>query len=241
MTPGLTYDATRVIPYQRTSGPIIATPYGAFSELSGGATFGPLLFGLSTNSEITVAWVQRPNGTSGYSGVVSIPVSQSSTTFGIYSSDGPNAYAICAGLSSSAAGATFSSGSGGFYGGNVNGVIDDFVYSTPALSATYSSHLMFRNGVKYSSPTSVPFGAFSTSNVLVGTFPSGDLWEGMIGAVVIWNRLISDDEVGQYRENRWQIYAPANSPVFYSLPSGAVTTSYPLSRAFRAQQHLLIR
>lgn len=44
---------------------------------------------------------------------------------------------------------------------------------------------------------------------------------------MVWDRGLSAQEIAQVRANSWRLIAPANSPVFYSLPGGGST--YPVS------------
>lgn len=112
---------------------------------------------------------------------------------------------------------------------------------TIALQRKGGTGQFYQNGIAIGSTGDLSNSVSLTTLDLMFWRSTGARWYGDVRFMGVYNRALEKEELLELTRNPWQVFAPANSPVFYSLPSGAVAASYLAARASRAQQHLLIR
>lgn len=176
---------------------------------------------IDNTSPATIAWSQEPRSTSGYSTVLDIKVSGASYSFAIYQSATDSSYYFAVGMRASTA-ILFSS-----VGAVTNNVVDRYVLQCAGglTSQTASQYVLWRNGVKLTTAATTAFGISATSGFRVGALlgSAGDPFEGLLGDVSIWRRVLTDTEAVAWSGNPWQLLAPVTRRIWVPQ-SGAAPT-----------------
>lgn len=161
----------------------------------------PALDGISGTTPITIAWTQQVTSVvNGFPNVIGWRPTGATSRFLIIC--GPSAgYYFCAGPQN---GASNTAAWNGAIGASAVGRHNNFVLQIKAGtdSADRTTFELFSDGVKITRdalPTS--FGVNTTSEFLIGTRSGGDGFQGHIGNLHIWRRVLTDSEARDWTQN----------------------------------------
>lgn len=168
----------------------------------------------------TIAWVQQPISPAGYGTVLDIrPPVNAANSFLIYQSASDTSYQFVVGPRDGGGNgkqAQFAMGT------QTSGQLDVYVLVAPAGLATASAaYVLYRNGVRQAAAAaSPPFGAASPTGMRFGTVlgATSDPFEGLLGGLTIWQRILSDAEGCLMSARPSAIYAPLRRPWLTPAP-----------------------
>lgn len=172
----------------------------------------------------TIAWVQEPRSTTGFSTILNIrPALNAGNAFLIYEAASNSAYSLAVGnRSGGSVVANFDS----TVGAVTNGRLDFYVVTVSGgmndVSGTLGNFVLWRNGVKLAPGGLTQFGANTTASFRIGALETaGDPFEGLIGGVTIWQRVLNDAEAFLMSTRPSAIYAPLLGRVAMGFASAA--------------------
>lgn len=165
---------------------------------------------IGATTPFTIAWTQEPRSTTGFSTIININLGTPAThnSFLIYqtvTADSP---------------ARFTAGprvAGGAHSWSasvdvlVNNRLDKFVLicAGGSQSITGSDYTLYRNGILMSRGGSVNFAANTAACFRIGALDNaGDPWEGIIGNVHIWSRVLTETEAISWSDNEFTCLQP---------------------------------
>lgn len=187
--------------------------------------------GLASSTPFTVAWTQEPRSTSGFSTVLNILPTGAANAFLIYQSDSNASYYFAAGPRSGTV-PLFDA-----VGAATNGVSDRFVLTgASGMGSGFAvGYTLFRNGVKMTTATTTAFGVNSTASFRIGAIDTGsDNFEGLLGNMSIWGRVLTDGEAIKWCINPYGIYVPPERDVWLaSEAAGSIAAQYSYYRMMR--------
>lgn len=172
--------------------------------------------GFTSSSPFTVAWTQEPRSTSAFSTVLNIKPTGAANAFLIYQSDSNASYYFVAGPRTGNV-PLFSA-----VGAATNGVADRYVLtgSSGMGSGIASGYTLWRNGVKMTTVSTASLGANTTASFRVGALDSAtDPFEGLLGNMDIWARVITDGEALAWCRNPYCKYLPQPSRLWWANPA----------------------
>lgn len=172
---------------------------------------------LDGNKPVTIAWVQEPRSTSAYSTILNIrPAVNAGNAFLIYEATANAEYSLAIGNRNG-------TGCAANFHTTVGVVTDwrlDFYVATNAVgindtSGTLGNFALWRNGVKLAPGGASTFGLNDKASFRVGALDSGsDPFEGLIGGMTIWQRVLSDPECLLMSSRPSVIYTPTTQPIW---------------------------
>lgn len=172
---------------------------------------------LDGNKPVTIAWVQEPRSTSAYSTILNIrPAVNAGNAFLIYEATANAEYSLAIGNRNG-------TGCAANFHTTVGVVTDwrlDFYVATNAVgmndtSGTLGNFALWRNGVKLAPGGASTFGLNVKASFRVGALDSGsDPFEGLIGGMTIWQRVLSDPECLLMSSRPSVIYTPTTQPIW---------------------------
>lgn len=179
--------------------------------------------GIDNTSQATIAWSQEPRSTTSYSAVLNVKVSGATNSFLIYQSASDSQYYFMVGPRKTGTSISFSAS----IGAATNNLIDRFVLQCAGglMSQTASDYVLWRNGVRFTTSTTGSLSPDTTEGLRIGALPggAGDPFEGLLGDVSIWRRLLTDTEAVAWSGNPWQLLAPVTRRIWVPQ-SGAAPT-----------------
>lgn len=185
---------------------------------------------LDGNKPVTFAWVQEPRGTSSFGTILNIkPPVNGTNAFLIFGSDAVGGYGLVLGnRNGSAVSANFESNIGWFTNNRVDSFVATLSVGINDTSGTLGNYRVWRNGVPYSPGSTTTLGLNTVAGFRVGSRDAAsDPFEGLIGGMTIWQRVLTDAECLLMSTRPSAIYAPLRRPWLTPAPSGAVTVFYP--------------
>lgn len=192
------------------------------------ADFQTVPAAIGPSTPFTIAWTQEARATSGQSTIINVNFGTAGVhfAFAIYQSSTANGYEFTAGPRTSGGAHSWSSA----LGVTTNDRLDRYVLraSGGSQSTTASEWTLYRNGALVTRGTSATFSSFTTAGFRVGARDTGaDPWEGLIGDLRMWARVLGEDEAEQEStiQGAWDLYGPAQIwvPGAAPAPPGFVT------------------
>lgn len=172
---------------------------------------------ITTTTPFTIAWMQDARATSGDSTLVDINFGSGTESFAIYQSTGTAAYYFAAGPRGGSAAHTWSAATGAL----TNNVVDKFVLTSVGgpNSVTGSDWVLYRNGNLVTRGVDQSFSSSTAASFKIGVLANNTTpFEGIIGNMHMWSRVLTVDEIKAWSENEFICLAPINR--VYALPSG---------------------
>lgn len=191
---------------------------GSYADFTAPANFdGSLPF--------SIAWVQQPISPTGYSTVLDVrPPVNAANSFLILQSEFDITYQFVVGPRDGGGNGKQARFDVGL---QTHGRLDMFVLVAPAGLATASSaYVLYRNGVRQAAAVASPaFGAASPTGMRVGSVlgSPGDPFEGLLGCVSVWARVLSDTECLRMSTQPQSIYAPQIISIPWPAASSGVS------------------
>ncbi len=180
---------------------------------------------------VTFAWTQEPRATSAYSTVLAFTATGVANGFAIFLSSSDPGYHFTAGPRNSGNVANFSSAIGAV----TNEVLDRYVLTVSGgvTSNTVSQYTLWRNGVRYTTASATSYSTSTSTGLRVGALQdNSNPWEGLIGDLRMWSRVLSDGEAEAESTlpEAYALYAPQRIWV----PSSAIGGSFSATGALTA-------
>lgn len=188
--------------------------------------------GIGKTTPFTVAWTQEPRATSAYSTVMEFQFGTAGAdqTFIVYLAAADSSYAFVAGPRGSS---THSwSSAVGFVTDNV---LDRYILRSSGgpTSTTAANWSLYRNGALVSIGADTVTSGNTAASARIGAHDgASDPFEGLIGDVRMWSRVLSDDEaeVESTVDGALELYAPRRIWVPVSAGGGAGITGPLIGR-----------
>lgn len=203
-----------------------SSPPNAFGRLtkfaSGKYVDFPAPIGLLGTTPVTIAWVQEPQGTTAYSSVIQLKAAGSTNSFLVYQSASDASYYFIAGCRNGTPAASFAAS----VGPTTNGVLDCYVLTNAGglESNTAGDYTLWRNGRKFTTATNVAISSSTSSGIRIGAVEAGaDPFEGLLGCVSVWARVLSDTECLRMSTQPQSIYAPQIISIPWPAASSGVS------------------
>lgn len=171
--------------------PLVYRQFGAsnYADFTAPARIG-------ATTPFTIAWTQEARSTSAYSSIVHINFGTAGADrpFLIYQSASDANYYFAAGPSSGSNQARWATAIGAV----TNNRLDRYVLRCAggSQSTTLTDYTLYRNGQLVTRDgTGIVFGGLTTGGFRIGALLTGsDPWEGLIGDLRLWGRLLSEEE-----------------------------------------------
>jgi hypothetical protein len=175
---------------------------GRYLDFQAPAAIGP-------TTPATIAWTQEPRNTVSNSTILHLQTGTAGSTkaFLIYQST-TGTYNFTAGPSSGTAHANSWSAAAG---APTNNRRDAFVLSSAGglTSTTGTDWTLYRNGILLARGTNTSFTNVTSAGFRVGALLSGgDPWEGLIGDLHMWARVLTEQEAVSWSANVNQLFEP---------------------------------
>lgn len=191
---------------------------------------------IGSTTPFTVAWTQEPRSTTGYATPLLVNFGSGTNQFVIYQAASDASYAFVVGPRAGGNSPSFSSS----IGLQVNERLDRYVLQALAGSQSLlpADYVLWRNGVRFTTSSTVSLGLVSAAIFRVGARDAGsDPFEGLIGDLRMWSRVLSDGEAeaestlpeayALYEPQRIWVPVSAGSPGSYTL--SAESASFTLT------------
>lgn len=197
-------------------------PFGILPILTSSTNISfPLVRNLDGNKPTTIMWQQKPINTSGYSCILNIlPSINGTNSYLIYASASDTAYGFTVGLRNNTSSVANFQGPIPLLS---NDSLDTYVLTLAAgmndTSSTLSNIVLWKNGVRVLPNRFSIFSSDSTPVFKIGVTANGttDPFEGIIGSVGIWQRILTDSECRQLSINTFSLLEPASKPILNIL------------------------
>lgn len=183
---------------------------------------------IGPTTPFSIAWVQDPRSTSAYGTIINVNFGTAGThnSFAVYQAAADANYYFVAGPRKISGAHRWATAIGAI----TNGRVDVFVLLAKggSQSLTPSDWVLYRNGVLISQDSSTNFTTATSASFRIGALETGsDPFEGGIGNMHMWSRILTPGEIASFYENPWQVYAPL-PPLFFGNVTGGGPT-YTLS------------
>lgn len=178
---------------------------------------------ITTTTPCSIAWTQEPRSPSSYSTILHANFGSGTSAFIIYEGS-DSSYQMAIGPRSGGFVAVFSTGI------PVNNQLDKFclLMSAGPNSSDRATFRLFRNGVEISQTAPQVFGGYTGATMRIGAREGGaDPFEGIIGNLHIWSRVLTDTEAKQWCANEFMTLAPIRSVPLFNTIAAAPSTFTP--------------
>lgn len=185
--------------------------------------------GLTPTTPVTVAWTQEARSTTAQSTVLNLNVGTAGvdSSFVIYQSASTSAYYFTAGPRRTSGAQSWSAAVGAL----TNNVRDVFVLtSSGGLGSLVDADWeLYKNGALVAHGTTTTYGTNTTAGFRVGTLveSTGDPFEGIIGDLHFWSRVLSVQERIEWSRNVNMAYVDRSIWVPVSAGGAPPATAYP--------------
>jgi hypothetical protein len=194
------------------------------------ADFPLLPLGIGLNTPFTLAWTQEPRSGSAYSALLVVNFGTAGTDhqFTIYQSTSDASYSMVTGPLGAWSSASNTPRFSGI-GVAANERLDRFVLqcSGGSQSVTTGDYVLWRNGERFTTSATAVISAYRTAAFRIGALSdAGDPFEGLIGDMRMWSRVLSDGEAEEEStvHGSWALFEPQRIWVPVSTVGGGSYT-----------------
>lgn len=194
------------------------------------ADFPLLPLGIGLNTPFTLAWTQEPRSGSAYSALLVVNFGTAGTDhqFTIYQSTSDASYSMVTGPLGAGSSASNTPRFSGI-GVATNERLDRFVLqcSGGSQSVTTGDYVLWRNGERFTTSATAVLSAYRTAAFRIGALSdAGDPFEGLIGDMRMWSRVLSDGEAEEEStvHGSWALFEPQRIWVPINATSGGGQT-----------------
>lgn len=194
------------------------------------ADFPLLPLGIGLNTPFTLAWTQEPRSGSAYSALLVVNFGTAGTDhqFTIYQSTSDASYSMVTGPLGAGSSASNTPRFSGI-GVATNERLDRFVLqcSGGSQSVTTGDYVLWRNGERFTTSATAVISAYRTAAFRIGALSdAGDPFEGLIGDMRMWSRVLSDGEAEEEStvHGSWALFEPQRIWVPVSTVGGGDVT-----------------
>lgn len=191
------------------------------------ADFPLLPLGIGLNTPFTIAWTQEPRSGSAYSALLVVNFGTAGTDhqFTIYQSTSDASYSMVTGPLGAGSSASNTPRFSGI-GVATNERLDRFVLqcSGGSQSVTTGDYVLWRNGERFTTSATAVLSAYRTAAFRIGALSdAGDPFEGLIGDMRMWSRVLSDGEAEEEStvHGSWALFEPQRIWVPVASAAGA--------------------
>lgn len=182
---------------------------------------------IGSTTPFTVAWTQEPRSTSGFATPLAVNFGSGTNSFAIYQSQSDATYVFVVGPRGTGGGNSFVP-SFNSVGNLVDNQLDRFVLQVinGSQSSGVVDYVLWRNGVRFTTASTATFGSHTSAIFRVGARETGaDPFEGLIGDLRMWSRVLSDGEAEAESTlpEAYALYAPQRIWVPAVVAGGAYT------------------